>query len=301
MLTEAEVKGIYIPVVTPFKADEELDRESYVQYLEHLLAQPIQGLVVNGTTGEAPTVVWDEVEELVRLTQDTMNRLNRRLPLVVGTGTNSTASTVRQTEWAGQLGVDAVLITAPYYNRPSAEGVIGHYRRAAEVGVPVIAYENPGRTGNRLAVDTVRSVLELDGVIGLKDSSGGVGLIAELARTGSKPVLCGDDALFYAMLCHGATGGILATANVRTASFAEVSELGTSGDLAGARRAFEPLVPMIRKLMQESNPAPLKWVLAEQGHMASDTLRAPMTTISEELKRELRDMAEIGWKEIELI
>ncbi|TVX96901.1 4-hydroxy-tetrahydrodipicolinate synthase [Cohnella terricola] len=287
MLKERDLKGVYVPVVTPFLANGELDPLSYENYLNRLLAQDIQGIVVNGTTGESPTVRWEEVEELVRLSRIAAENANKRVPIVIGTGTNDTATTVKRTEMAGLLGADAVLVSTPYYNRPSQEGIIEHYRTVARTGVPVIAYEVPARTGVRLTVDTVRRILELDGVIGLKDSSGGIELVSELTRLGAKPVLCGEDIYYHAMLSQGATGGIVASANVRTSEFVEVSHLAGQGDIRSAKKAFDRLVPLIRALFQESNPSPLKWLLAWQDEISSDTVRLPMTPITPELRAQL--------------
>ncbi|MEK8130724.1 4-hydroxy-tetrahydrodipicolinate synthase [Paenibacillus filicis] len=284
MLNEQNLKGIFVPVVTPFLANEQLDINSYRNYVSSLFVHDIQGLVVNGTTGESPTVTWEEVAELVSVTKDLMAEKGRRLPIVVGTGTNSTASTVQRTELAGHLGADAVLVVVPYYSRPSQEGILEHFRRVSQVGVPVIAYEIPARTGVRLTIETTRRILDLDGVIGLKDSSGQIGFSSELTRLSAKPILCGEDLYFHAMLSQGASGGMLASANVHTRSLINVYQLFNTGSVTAAKQAFDLLVPCIQSLFQESNPAPLKWLLARQGLIATDTLRSPMSPISEGLK-----------------
>lgn len=290
MLNESHLKGIYVPVVTPFLPNEELDLDSYRHYLEKLIAYDIQGLVINGTTGESPTVSWDEVETVVHETKASLTKNNNQMSLIVGTGTNHTLSTVKRTECAGNLGADAVLVVTPYYSRPSQEGIVEHFRRAAQVGVPVIAYEVPTRTGITLTADTLRAILELDGVIGLKDSSGGTGLISELRGHVKKPILCGEDIFFHDMLKLGASGGMLASANLQTDAFIEVHRLASSGDFIGAKIIFDTLIPFIQKLFQESNPAPLKWILAQKGILSSSTLRLPMGSITEELKGQIKQI-----------
>ena len=155
--------------------------DSYRNYLENLIVHDIQGLVINGTTGESPAVSWEEVVELVQSTKVSLIGKKNHLPLIIGTGTNHTLSTVKRTEMAGKIGADAVLSATPYFSRPSQEGILEHFRRATQVGVPVIVYEVPSRTGIRLTTDMVRRILDLKGIIGLKDSSGGIGLISELA------------------------------------------------------------------------------------------------------------------------
>lgn len=291
MLTAEQLKGIYVPLVTPFRDGGELDLDSIGTNAQAVADAGAHGLVVNGTTGEAPTVAWEEVAVQFREIRERMAGRSS-VPIVIGTGTNDTAATARRTEAAGKLGADAALVVVPYYSRPSQEGIVAHYREAASAGVPVIAYEIPSRTGIRLEPETAQAILELDGVIGIKDSSGGTRLIAELKRLGcAKPILCGEDAFFYAMLREGAAGGILASANCRTAGFADVWRLALAGRYQEAEAAFGRLLPMIRLLFREPNPAPFKYVLAKRRRISSDTLRLPMTPASSALRPELDRLA----------
>ncbi|WP_168118855.1 4-hydroxy-tetrahydrodipicolinate synthase [Paenibacillus sp. HB172176] len=308
MLDANALEGLFIPVITPFLPNQKLDLTSYERYIGKLLQENIQGLVVNGTTGESPTVAWEEVESLFQLTRKqaaTTRNLSAtarslsattrslspakspRMPIVIGTGTNDTASSIRRTELAGKLGADAALVVVPYYSRPSQEGIYEHFRQISSVGVPVIAYEIPSRTGIRTSVGTMRRIMDLDGVIGLKDSSGGIELISELTRHESKPILCGDDSFFYTKLCLGASGGILASANVNTEIFSEVWNSFQKGSFVEARTAFDSLTELIALLFEEPNPAPIKWLLAKNGLIDSDQLRLPMTPISAALREKL--------------
>jgi 4-hydroxy-tetrahydrodipicolinate synthase len=175
----------------------------------------------------------------------------------------------------------------PYYSRPSQAGIIEHYRQIAQVGVPIMVYDIPGRTGVSLTVDTLRTLFEIEGVIGLKDSTGSTQMISELVRYDSKPILCGDDILFYEALHCGANGGMLASANVETNEFVSLYNLFRSGESEAAKDIFARLLPLIRLLFKESNPAPLKWMLAQKSLIASDRLRLPMLGISEWLQQEL--------------
>lgn len=289
MLNECRLQGIYIPIITPFLLSGELDTESFSSHLNHLLTHDIQGIVINGTTGESPTVAWKEVGQLVHAANASMR--HARIPIIIGAGTNDTAASIRRAEQAGEWGADAVLIVTPYYSRPSQEGIVAHFRKISEVGVPVIAYEIPSRTGVRLDVCSMRRILDIKGVIGLKDSSGGVELVTALtASTDCKPILCGEDLFFHAMLSLGASGGMLASANVNTDAFTRVYRLASEGQLDEARIAFDQLLPLIQLLFKESNPAPLKWLLAQQGVIASDTLRLPMTPISDALQRKMQPL-----------
>lgn len=292
MLQEQDLRGIYVPAVTPFHPDGTLDLESFRRHVEQLLEDGVHGLVVNGTTGECPTVSTEELEAVTRAAVEAGAR--HRTPIVVGTGTNDTSSTVRRTELARKLGADAVLIVVPYYSKPSQEGIIAHFSHVADAGIPVIAYEIPSRTGVQLSVDTARTILAIDGVIGMKDSSGGIELITELSRYNTKPILCGEDAYFYAMLCSGAAGGMLASANIHTSAFLEVYHQFQRGQLSDCKRSFDKLVPLIRLLFQEPNPAPVKALLAARGIIASDTLRLPLTSVTDHLRQQLYDTAGIS-------
>lgn len=287
MLTEQQIQGIYVPVITPFTKDNQLDIPSFRNYITHMANSGIHGLVINGTTGESPTVSWDEVEQLVQVTKETLRSINKSIPIVVGTGTNDTASTVKRTQMAGELGADAVLVVTPYYNRPTEEGIYEHFRVTAEVGVPIIVYEIPARTGVRVSVDTMKRIMNLDGVIGLKDSTNGVELMSELVRSGSKPILCGDDAFFYDMLSEGAAGGMLASANINTEQFIEVYDRYKNGDKEGSRELFTRVAPFIDHLFAEPAPAMIKWLLVNQGIITSDQLRLPLMPASEQLKAKM--------------
>ncbi|WP_438448334.1 4-hydroxy-tetrahydrodipicolinate synthase [Gorillibacterium sp. sgz5001074] len=285
MLDERQLKGIHVPVVTPFLPDGSgLDSVSFRTYVRSLMEQPIDGIVINGTTGESPTVTSEEVEAMFHITRE--ERKDPNIAIILGTGTNNTASTVAKTEWAGKLGADAVLIVVPYYSRPSQEGIYQHFRRAAECGVPVIAYDIPGRSGVGLTLETAKRILELDGVIGLKDCSGGTKLVTGLASTG-KAVLCGEDGAFLEMLAAGAAGGILASASVKTGEFAAIYRLAREGRTGEAEQRFSALQPMIKLFFRETNPTPLKWILAHQGVLASDAVRLPLVGITEALQAEL--------------
>jgi len=303
MLREHHMQGLFVPVVTPFLPSGELDLASFDRMVHQLLTHDIQGIVLNGTTGESPTVAWEEVTTLMQAMAAMMRRGTareadadqRRVPIIVGIGTNDTRASVRRAEMAGSMGADAVLVVTPYYSRPSQEGIVAHYEQIAKVGVPVIAYEIPSRTGVRIDVSTMRRILDIDGIIGLKDSTGSTDFVSALSAGGnSKPVLCGEDRLFHAMLCQGASGGMLASAHVETDSFLDVYRLAAEGQYRESLSAFQRLLPLIELLFRESNPAPIKWLLKQQGLLASDTLRLPMTPITAGLQAELGQLLAKG-------
>jgi dihydrodipicolinate synthase len=285
-MNEQQLRGLFVPVVAPFLPDGELDLDSYRQYVGSLLKEDSQGIVVNGTTGESPAVSWEEARLLYDVAREAMGE--ETLPILIGTGTNDTRETVRRTEDAKRFGADGALVVVPYYSRPTQAGILEHFRHAAAVGLPVVVYEIPSRTGVRLTPETAMSILSLDGVIGMKDSTGDVRLLRELNRLGNvKPVLCGDDSLLIAMLSEGSAGGILASANAYTGRFLEVLSHMKENRTEEAAARFEELLPYIRLVFRESNPSPVKWLLAREGRIACDRTRLPLVGISEGLKLEL--------------
>ncbi|MBA2938045.1 4-hydroxy-tetrahydrodipicolinate synthase [Paenibacillus sp. CGMCC 1.16610] len=287
MLNEKDLHGVYVPIITPFDEDGELDAASFYNHAYNLFQDGIDGLVVNGTTGESPTIASDELGVMFATAQAARDAAHVHVPLVVGTGTNDTRSTVRKTEEAGKLGADSALVVVPYYNKPSQQGIIEHFRRVASVGVPVILYEVPHRTGIKLELDTVRTILELDGVIGMKDSTPNTQLVSELTRVGSKPILCGEDTLLFEALQSGAKGVMSASANVETERFVAFYRQFLAGQQEKSQELFEELLPLIRLLFQEPNPAPLKWLLEQQGGIETGTLRLPLMPVSEGLRAKL--------------
>lgn len=287
MLKEKDLHGVYVPIITPFDEEGELDATSFYNHAYNLFQDGIDGLVVNGTTGESPTITSDELGVMFATAQAARDAAQVQVPLVVGTGTNDTRSTVRKTEEAGKLGADGALIVVPYYNKPSQQGIIEHFRQVASVGVPVILYEVPHRTGVKLELDTIRTILELDGVIGMKDSTPNTQVVSELTRMGSKPILCGEDTLLFEALQSGAKGVMSASANVETERFVAFYRHFLAGQQEKSKELFEELVPLIRLLFQEPNPAPLKWLLEQQGGIESGTLRLPLLPVTEALRAKL--------------
>ncbi|MBU5442489.1 4-hydroxy-tetrahydrodipicolinate synthase [Paenibacillus sp. MSJ-34] len=284
MLTEDTLHGVMVPIVTPFDHRGNLDMKSFEELVQSLVSRGIHGLIINGTTGESPVIESHELESLIVSARKAI-AASYNIPLIVGTGSNSTLATMKRTEQAKSLGADAALVVTPYYNRPSQQGIIRHFQALAEADLPIILYDIPHRTGVSLTVETVKNIMKMDHVIGLKESTGNIQRIFKLARSMSKPLLCGEDALFFASLCCGAKGGILASANLDSDQFVQVYELFRAGKIEESNELFNQLLPLVEFLFSEPNPAPLKWLLAQRGYIRSDRLRLPMTTISMEATR----------------
>ena len=268
----AEFKGSNVAIVTPFKAGE-LDLEAFAALVEWQIERGTAGIVVCGTTGEAATLRTEEKE---RLTRCALEVANRRVPVVVGTGTNATWSSVDLTRAAVGWGAEGLLVVTPYYNKPTQRGLFEHFKAVAEAsgGVPVIAYDVPGRTGVTLAEETVHALAKVPGIVALKDATHDVERAGRLARETSLTVLSGDDGLTVPMIREGAKGVVSVAANVIPKRMAQ---LCGGEDLA----LHEGLQPFFRALFVESNPIPVKWALARMGRIENE-LRLPLTTLSPE-------------------
>jgi 4-hydroxy-tetrahydrodipicolinate synthase len=283
-LSARDLRGVFVPLVTPFSRDGRIDEPSFRELCAWLLAEGVHGFVLNGTTGESPTVRWPEVERLLGALREVVRG---QAPVLVGTGTYDTAESVERTERAAALGADGALAVVPYYSRPAPAGVIEHFRRIAAVGLPTVAYNIPYRTGLALDLATLRAVLALPGIIGMKESSGALDNIRGLAPAGGPALLCGEDALFLDALEAGAAGGMLAAANVVPRALVEVHAAFTQGRPLAARAGFARVRPLVAALFAEPNPSPVKAALAQRGRIAGATLRLPLVPISAALAERL--------------
>ncbi|MFU1796537.1 dihydrodipicolinate synthase family protein [Paenibacillus azoreducens] len=278
MLTSQSLNGVFVPVVTPFDKNRNLDMRSFDELTRRLVGKGIHGLIVNGTIGETPLMDSGELEALIMTARQAIDA-TRAIPLIVGTGSNKTSSTVKRTAQAKALGADAALVVTPL-DSYSEKGIIQHFRALAEAELPIVLCDLPHPGRGSLDLGTIRSIMEMDHVIGLRESTGNLSHVFKLSRSMSKPVLCGEDELFFASLCCGAQGGILAGANLDSDQFVQVYELFQAGSIEASHQAFDQLLPLIEFLLSEPNPAPLKWLLAQRRHIRSDRLRLPISELN---------------------
>ncbi len=279
---------LWLPLITPFK-DGAVDFASYDRLVAHYVAQGVDALFPLGTTGESPTLDDAETEALIEHTLAGAGRV----PIYVGIGGNATTKVVKTLKRLERLPFKGIVSVCPYYNRPSQDGLIAHFRAVASAtDREVLIYNIPYRTAVNLTNDSLLALAEVPNIVGVKDSCG---ILAQsLDLLARKPtgfsVLTGEDALYFTMLANGADGGILASSHLATAQFLEVGRRFAANDVAGARAAWAPLALLVPLLFAEANPMPIKYLLWRQGLIASPECRLPLTRISDALARRLDAM-----------
>jgi 4-hydroxy-tetrahydrodipicolinate synthase len=275
------IEGTFTALATPFKDDRSIDFDAFDQLVERQVAGGVSGIVPCGTTGESPTL---EHEEEIELFKRCVKLAKGKTLILAGTGSNSTKTTVEASRAAVRVGVDAVMLVVPYYNRPTQDGLYHHYvEAAAAVDVPVVVYNIPGRTGTDLSRETlVRICDKAKNVVAVKEATGNVLRAQEIVRTlGSRvTVLSGDDALTLPMIAVGARGIISVTSNLYPAEVSRATRLALEGKLEDARREHLALCTVHEAMFVESNPAPLKAALAHKGWM-KEIVRGPLSPVSD--------------------
>lgn len=281
-----KISGLWLPLITPFK-DGAIDFTSFDRLVNHYIAQGVDGLLPLGTTGESPALDEDEIAAVI---ERTLAAADGRVPVFAGVGGNATAKVEKELKRLSHLPIAGILSVCPYYNRPSQDGLIAHFRRiAAATDRDVMIYNIPYRTAVNLANDSLLELAEVPNIVGVKDSSGSIEQSLDLLRR--KPadfaVLTGEDALFFTLRANGAEGGILAASHLMTEGFVEVERCFGADDLTGARKAWAPLAGFVPMLFAEANPMPIKHLLWRQGLIDSPECRLPLTKVSDGLARRL--------------
>ncbi|MFN3566487.1 MAG: 4-hydroxy-tetrahydrodipicolinate synthase [Burkholderiaceae bacterium] len=274
------ITGSLVAIVSPMHEDGSLDFDAYRRLIEWHIAEGTNGIVAVGTTGESPTVDHDEHCELIRVAVETARK---RVPVIAGTGGNSTAEAIDLTNCAKKAGADATLQVVPYYNKPTQEGLYRHFRKVVETcGLPVILYNVPGRTVADLANDTTLRLAQVPGIVGIKDATGDLARAADLLRRAPKDfaVYSGNDDSALALMLLGGHGVISVTANVAPKPMSELARAALAGDLARARDINNRLLPLHMKLFVEPNPIPVKWALARMGRIGKG-IRLPLVPLAE--------------------
>ena len=280
-------QGAMVAVVTPFK-DGQLDENGLRQLIEFQIANGTRGIIPCGTTGESPTLSHEEHERVVAIT---VEQVNKRIPVIAGTGSNNTAEAIRFTKHARKVGADGALMISPYYNKPTQEGLYQHYRKVAEsVDIPIIVYNIPGRTAVNIEPDTMARLARIDNIVGVKEATGSMKQIMDIiARCGEDfVVLSGEDYITFPLMCVGGKGVISVTSNIVPADMAKMCDLGLAGQWDEARVLSYRLLPLCHALFYETNPAPVKAALAMMGKIDSPEVRLPLVPMSEANREKLR-------------
>jgi 4-hydroxy-tetrahydrodipicolinate synthase len=282
-----DLAGIFVPNITPFSA-QKVDEAVLRRLLDYLIEQGASGFVPCGTTGESATLSHDEHRRVVEVT---VEHVARRVPVIAGTGSNSTAEAIALTMHAEEVGADGALVICPYYNRPSQAGLVAHFMEVAQATtVPVIIYNIPKRTGVNMEPETVAQLSQLPNIVGIKEASGDLNQVTEILRLAQPgfAVLSGDGNMTFAICCLGGVGGILADAHILPREWRRMVALVAEGKLAQAREIHFRLLPIAKALFMETNPVPTKAALELLG-LASGEVRLPLLPATERCRAVLRE------------
>ncbi len=284
------LQGAIVALITPFR-DGKVDEASFKELLEWHVKSGTHGILVVGTTGESATLSKEEKKRLYELAVETVNG---KVPIIAGTGTNNTAQSIELTQLAADIGVDAVLMVTPYYNKPTQEGLYQHYKAVAEAvkKIPIILYNVPGRTSVNIAPETVARLAKIKNIIGIKEASGSMRQVTEIIQLcGPKfLVFSGDDFTAYLTMALGGVGVISVASNVMPKQMADFMNACLKGNWDKARKLHYKLYPLFKAMFLETNPVPAKTALALMGKIASAEVRLPLAPMSETNVEKLKEV-----------
>jgi 4-hydroxy-tetrahydrodipicolinate synthase len=278
-MSKKSFQGTGTALVTPFKSDGSVDEKALRGLVDFQIAEGIDMILPCGTTGEGATLTAEETD---RVTQIVIEQANRRVPVIIGAGSNSTAKAVEGTKRARRLGADGVLSVGPYYNKPTQQGFYEHFKAIAEAeNIPIIVYNVPGRTASNIDANTMLRLAEISNIVAVKEASGNVGQMMDIIR--DRPadfrVLCGDDALALAVVAMGGDGVVSVASNQAPRMMTDIINAGLEGDFARARGLHYKLLPLMNINFIESNPIPVKAALAMMG-LIEENYRLPMVRMT---------------------
>ena len=288
-------KGSNVALVTPFK-DNQLDEENYIKLINFHLENGTNGLVPAGTTGESPTLSHKEHEKVIELC---INEAKGKIPVIAGTGSNSTEEAISLTKHAEKAGADGALVVTPYYNKPTQEGLYQHYKAINDsCGIPIIIYNIPGRSVIDMSVDTMARLFELKNISGVKDATGILERVdQQKSKMGKEFIqLTGEDGNAFEFNKRGGVGCISVTANVAPKLCSEMQKLSLSNDnekISKAENIDKILQPLHKSLFIESNPSPVKYA-AKLLNLCDDSVRLPLVTVMENTKQEVKKALKIA-------
>jgi 4-hydroxy-tetrahydrodipicolinate synthase len=273
------ITGSIVALVTPMHEDGSIDYAALRTLIDWHITEGTDCIGVVGTTGESPTVTHEEHREIIRVA---VEHAAKRVPIMAGAGSNSTAEAIELQRYCAQVGADCTLQVVPYYNRPTQEGMFQHFKAIAEsADIPTFLYNVPGRTVADMQVDTVLRLAEVRNIVGIKEATGNIDRAAQIIRRAPKgfSIFSGDDPTAVALMLMGGHGNISVTANVAPRLMHEMCVAAVAGDRVRAMQLHERLMPLNSKLFVEANPIPVKWALAQMGKIKGG-IRLPLTTLS---------------------
>jgi 4-hydroxy-tetrahydrodipicolinate synthase len=273
-------RGVTTAMITPFLSDGSVDYDGLRANTRFQLKNGVQGLLPLGTTGEAPTLCEEEKERVVRTVIETIHEMDVMVPVIVGVGTNATDKTIQNARQAQAWGADALLVVTPYYNKPTQEGIIAHFRAICEaVNLPVVVYNIKGRTGTNIETPTMMRIAEQKNIIGVKEASGDISQMMDvISKIPELAVYSGDDGLTLPLICLGGQGVISVVSNLFPAELVAMVSQALAGRLETARALHYRLLPIFKAAFVETNPAPIKYAMQQRG-LAAGCLRLPLVDI----------------------
>lgn len=277
-------EGAYTAIVTPFNRDGSVDFGKFRELIELQVKGGIDGVVPVGTTGESPTLDYDEHNKVIRVA---VEAARKRIKVIAGTGANSTREALELTRHAKDAGADGTLQVTPYYNKPSVAGLIKHFTAAADVGLPTVLYNIPGRTGREIPVDTVVELSKHPNIVAVKEAGGSVDRVSQTVTRCKIEVLSGDDSLTLPMMSVGAVGVISVASNVAPKPVADMVHAALKGNFVEARKLHLKWYRLFTDLFIETNPIPVKAAMAMMG-LCEEVYRLPLCEMSAKLKEQLR-------------
>lgn len=284
-----KIEGLWTALVTPFTENLEVDFDSLKKLVENQIEGGVNGILLIGTSGEAPTLNKDEQAKIISFVK---KEVNGRVSLMVGTGSYATKATIENTKVAKELGADSALVVAPFYNKPTQRGIIKHFEEVSKnVDLPICVYNIKGRTAINIETETLKEIAKIDNVVSVKESSGDLNQISDVIyeiqnKRDDFTVLSGDDGITMPLMALGGKGVISVASNVIPKEIAKLLSFCINNDFESARDVNFNLKKFLEVLFIESNPAPVKYVLSKLG-LANDILRLPLLSISEASRKEV--------------
>ncbi|MFP4330984.1 MAG: 4-hydroxy-tetrahydrodipicolinate synthase [Alkalispirochaetaceae bacterium] len=281
--------GTFTALITPFKADESLDEDALRKLVDAQIKGGVDGLVPVGTTGESPTVTH---EENIRIIEIVVEQAKGKVPVIAGTGSNSTAEAIQMSQRAKEIGATATLQVAPYYNKPSQEGFYRHFTAIADaVDLPMVVYNIPGRTGSNIETETLMRLAEHPNIVAVKEASGSIPQVMEVAAR--KPdefaLLSGDDNLAFPIISLGGSGVISVAGNAAPAQVSRLIKLALDGRMEKARSEHYKLLPLFKMVFFDTNPIPIKYAMHLLGFCEA-AYRLPLCPLSEENRERVKQV-----------